>query len=500
MSTATPSPSPAPDATAIRDAVRSRSTSAETIVASHLRRIDGANPTLNAFHEVFRDEALERARSIDERLERGADPGPLAGVPIAVKDNIATRLGHTTCSSRMLEHYRSPFDATVIERLLAAGAVIVGKTNLDEFAMGSSTEHCAWGAVKNPWDPSRVPGGSSGGSAAAVAADLCAVALGSDTGGSIRQPAALCGCVGLKPTYGRVSRYGLVAFGSSLDQIGPLTRSVRDAALMMNAIGGIDPRDATSADRPTEDFMMALDEAPRALRIGVPSAYMSDANDPEVNRVIEEAIDFYRSHGATIVPVELPLTDLGISTYYVIAPAEACSNLARFDGIRYGHRTATRAGEESPSLFDLYARSRAEGFGAEVQRRIMLGTYVLSSGYYDAYYHRALCVRRLIKREFDTAFAACDAIIGPTSPTPAFRAGDNSDPLAMYLCDVYTVNTNIAGICGISLPAGFVERDGRQLPIGMQLQAPAFAERRLLQIARLFERERSDCFCIAPTG
>jgi len=487
----------APDATAIRDAVRSRSTSAEAIVAAHLRRIDTANPTLNAFHEVFRDESLARARDIDERIERGSEVGPLAGVPIAIKDNIATQLGRTTCSSRILENYRSPFDATVIERLLAAGAIIVGKTNLDEFAMGSSTEHCAWGAVKNPWDPARVPGGSSGGSAAAVAANLAAAALGSDTGGSIRQPAALCGCVGLKPTYGRVSRYGLVAFGSSLDQIGPLTRSVRDAALMLGAITGIDPRDSTSADKPTEDFCAGLDDAPRSLRIGVPSAYMSSANDPDVNRVVEEAIDLYRRHGATIVPVELPLTDHGISIYYVIAPAEACSNLARFDGIRYGHRAAPRAGQDQGSLFDLYARSRAEGFGAEVQRRIMLGTYVLSSGYYDAYYGRALRVRRLVKNEFDTAFESCDVILGPTSPTPAFLAGANSDPLAMYLCDVYTVNTNIAGICGISLPGGFVERDGRTLPIGVQLQAPAFEERRLLRIARIFERERSDCFRVA---
>jgi len=486
-----------PDATSIRDAVRNRSASAETVVAAHLRRIDCLNPRLNAFHEVFREQALDRARSIDAAVERGADPGPLAGVPIAIKDNIATTLGHTTCSSRMLEHYRSPFDATVVERLVAAGAVILGKTNLDEFAMGSSTEHCAWGPVRNPWDPSRVPGGSSGGSAAAVASDLCAVALGSDTGGSIRQPASLCGCVGLKPTYGRVSRYGLVAFGSSLDQIGPFARSVRDAALVLDAIAGLDPRDSTSADRLRESFERGLDEAPAPLRIGVPREYLSDANDPEVNRVIEEALDVYREAGATIVSVDLPLTDVGISTYYVIAPAEASSNLARFDGIRYGHRAAPKAGDE---LVDLYARSRAEGFGPEVQRRIMLGTYVLSSGYYDAYYDRALRVRRLIKQEFDRAFERCDAILGPTSPVPAFRAGEHSDPLSMYLCDVYTVNTNIAGICGISLPGGFTQRDGRDLPIGIQLQAPAFAEHVLLRIARVFERVRADHFRVAPVG
>lgn len=474
----------APDATSIRDAIRSRSTSAEAIVAAHLRRIESANPVLNAYHEVFHEESLERARQIDERLEHGGDPGLLAGVPVAIKDNIATRLGRTTCSSKMLEHYRSPFDATVVERLHAAGAIVIGKTNLDEFAMGSSTEHCAWGPVRNPWDPERVPGGSSGGSAAAVTADLAAIALGSDTGGSIRQPAALCGCVGVKPTYGRVSRFGLVAFGSSLDQIGPFTRSVRDAALVLTAITGIDPRDSTSADHPAEDFTRGLDEPPAKLRIGLPSAYMSDANDPEVNRVITDAIERFRSAGAEIVPVDLPLTDIGVSTYYVIAPAEACSNLARFDGIRYGHRAAMRPGDE---LIDLYARSRAEGFGDEVQRRIMLGTYVLSSGYYDAYYNRALRVRRLIKREFDEAFARCDVIIGPTSPTPAFRVGERSDPLSMYLCDVYTVNANIAGICGMSMPAGFAERNGRPLPVGLQLQAPAFEEHRMLRVARLFE-------------
>jgi aspartyl-tRNA(Asn)/glutamyl-tRNA(Gln) amidotransferase subunit A len=416
-------------------------------------------------------------------------------VPVAVKDNIATREGHTTCSSRMLESYRSPFDATCVERLRAAGAVVMGKTNLDEFAMGSSSEHCAWGPVHNPWDASRVPGGSSGGSAAAAAAAICGVALGSDTGGSIRQPASLCGCVGFKPTYGRVSRYGLVAFGSSLDQIGPLARSVRDAALTYAVMAGTDPRDSTSAQRPVEDPMADLDRPIESLRIGVPKQYMSDANDPRVNAMVERALERLRSAGAVTVPVDLPLTDVGISTYYVIAPAEASANLARFDGIRYGHRAAARAGE---GLEDLYARSRAEGFGPEVQRRIMLGTYVLSAGYYDAYYGRALKVRRLIKAEFDRAFERCDVIAGPASPTPAFHAGGLSDPLQMYLCDVYTVNTNIAGIPGISVPIGFAEESGSSLPVGLHLQAPAMADARLLRAARMVERLHPEAMVSAP--
>ena len=473
------------DATELRDAVRARKVKAVEAVGAVLTRAKAANGTLNAFHEILEDDAMRQAAAVDATIAAGRDPGPMAGVPVAVKDNIATREGRTTCSSRMLENYRSPFDATCVERLRAAGAVVMGKTNLDEFAMGSSSEHCAWGPVKNPWDHARVPGGSSGGSAAAAAAGLCGVALGSDTGGSIRQPASLCGCVGFKPTYGRVSRWGLVAFGSSLDQIGPLARSVRDAALTYAVMAGADPRDSTSAQAQVQDPLAELERPVDGLRVGVPTQYLSDANDPRVNALVRQSLERLRSAGATLVPVELPLTDVGISTYYVIAPAEASANLARFDGIRYGFRAAQRPGQ---SLDDLYAESRGQGFGPEVQRRIMLGTYVLSAGYYDAYYGRALKVRRLIKAEFDRAFAQCDVIAGPASPTPAFRAGGLTDPLQMYLCDVYTVNTNIAGIPGVSVPVGFVTEGASQLPVGLHLQAPAMADAALLRVARMVEK------------
>jgi aspartyl-tRNA(Asn)/glutamyl-tRNA(Gln) amidotransferase subunit A len=483
------------DATEIRDAVRARKVKATEAVASVIARAKAANGRLNAFHEILEEDAMRQAAAVDARIAAGHDPGPMAGVPVAVKDNIATREGRTTCSSRMLENYRSPFDATCVERLRAAGAVVMGKTNLDEFAMGSSSEHCAWGPVHNPWDVSRVPGGSSGGSAAAAAAGICGVALGSDTGGSIRQPASLCGCVGFKPTYGRVSRYGLVAFGSSLDQIGPLSRSVRDAALSYAVMAGTDPRDSTSAQLAVEDPLAGLERPIEGLRVGVPTQYMSGANDPRVNALVDQALARLRAAGAVTVPVELPLTDVGISTYYVIAPAEASANLARFDGIRYGHRAAARPGQ---GLDDLYAESRAQGFGPEVQRRILLGTYVLSAGYYDAYYGRALKVRRLIKAEFDRAFERCDVIAGPASPTPAFRAGGLSDPLQMYLCDVYTVNTNIAGIPGISVPIGFVEDGGARLPVGLHLQAPAMADARLLRAARMVESLHPNACVPAP--
>ena len=470
------------------EAVRAGRVSAESEAAAMLARIERLDGGIHAYHEVFADEALEEARAIDRRVAKGEDPGPLAGAMVAVKDNIATSIGRTTCSSRMLEHWRSPFEATCVERLRAAGAIVVGKTNLDEFAMGSSGEHCAWGSVRNPWDRDRVPGGSSAGSAAAVAAGLCHAAIGSDTGGSIRQPAAFCGCVGLKPSYGRVSRYGLVAFGSSLDQVGPIARSVRDAATILEAIAGEDRFDSTSSPRPVESIAASLPGVGGrcdGLRVGVPKEYLSEANDPAVNDAVHRAMDSFRSRGAEIVEVSLPLTEVGISTYYVIAPAEASSNLARFDGIRYGFRASAKPGE---GLEDLYARSRAEGFGAEVQRRIMIGTYVLSAGYYDAYYRRALQVRRRIAEEFAEAFEHCDVLLGPTAPTPAFRLAAQHDPLSMYLCDVYTVNAAIAGICGVSIPAGFVESDGSRLPLAVQLQAPAFAERSLLAAAATLEQ------------
>ena len=470
----------------IARAVRSGQRTAVDVIEETLERIEGSNESINAFREVFREEALESARLVDEKIARGEDPGRLAGVPIGIKDNIATTEGTTTCGSRILEGYRSPFDATVVQRLRSEGAIPVGHTNCDEFAMGSSTENCAWGAVRNPWDTSRVPGGSSGGSAAAVGSGMVPAALGSDTGGSIRQPASFCGCVGLKPTYGRVSRYGLVAFGSSLDQIGPFTRTVEDAALLLEVMGGRDRHDSTSADEAISDVTPDFKTDLAGIRIGIPRQYMQPgANEPDVQACVDDVVSRVEAAGATVVEIDLPLTDTGISTYYVIAPAEASSNLARFDGIRFGHR----AEDDGSGLEQLYARTRAEGFGPEVQRRVMLGTYVLSSGYYDAYYKRALQVRRLIKEEFDRAFEACDILLGPTSPFTAFELGGKPDPMSMYLCDVYTVNANIAGICGVSIPAGTDRPDaeGRRRPIGIHLQAQAFDEARLLGTSAALE-------------
>lgn len=454
-------------------------------VEEFIANIERENPTLNAYHEVFTENALQRANEIDRRIAAGEDPGVLAGATIAIKDNICTRAGHTTCSSRMLENYRSPFDATVIERIESAGGIVLGKTNLDEFAMGSSSEHCAWGPVLNPVDNTRVPGGSSGGSAVAVTAGLADAALGSDTGGSIRQPAAFCGCVGFKPTYGRISRWGLVAFGSSLDQIGPITRSVRDSALIYSVLAGVDPRDSTSTDIPVEPTEEVIEHGANGLRVGVAREHLTSRNHPGVSAETERMIELLRDAGAQIIPIDLPLTSLGISTYYVIAPAEASSNLARYDGIRYGYRAECTPGE---SLQEMYARTRSEGFGEEVKRRIMLGTYVLSAGYYDAYYKRALQVRRLIKEEFDRAFQECDVLAGPTSPTPAFRIGEKQDPLSMYLNDVYTVNANIAGICAISVPTGKIEDDGSLLPVGFHLQSQAFDESTLFRAAIAVEK------------
>ena len=451
-------------------------------------RIDELDGDIHAFRETYRP-----ANNGGPNNGARARSGPLAGVPIAIKDNIVTDFGHTACGSRILENFQSPYTSTAAQRLLDAGAVIVGRTNCDEFAMGSSTENCAFGATRNPWDLSRVPGGSSGGSAAAVAAAMVAGALGSETGGSIRQPAAMCGIVGVKPSYGRVSRYGLVAFGSSLDQIGPFATNVRDAAQLLQVIAGHDPLDSTSSPRKVPDYLLQIDEPVQSLRLGVPKQFLRDDNDPEVNQAVRDAIDLYKGWGAKIIEIDLPLTDYGIATYYVIATAEASSNLARYDGIRYGRRAELAPGED---LYDLYARSRAEGFGPEVRRRIMLGTYLLSAGYYDAYYKRAQQVRRLIKQEYDAAFDKCHALIGPTSPCVAFKLGAKTDPLAMYLCDLYTVNTNLAGICAISVPCGF--SDIPRLPIGLQIQCNAFHEATMFRIAQQFEAN-TDFRGTAPT-
>ncbi len=466
--------------TEVRDAITAKSVSSVEATQAYLDRIEAVDGGLNCYHEVYTDRALARAKAADA----GQLEGPLAGVPVAIKDILCTDFGTTTCSSKMLEGFASPYTATAVKNLEAAGAVILGKTNMDEFAMGSSTETCAFGNVQNPWDKQRTPGGSSGGSASAVAAGLCAGSFGTDTGGSIRQPAALCGVVGLKPTYGRVSRYGLVAFASSLDQIGPFGRCVSDAALLMQAVAGHDPRDSTSADVAVEADLAEVDAAPKSLRIGIAKQYLTDANHPAVAASMDEALAVYKDAGAEIVEVDLPSTEYGIPTYYIVATAEASSNLARYDGVHYGHRT-----EQAEDLIDLYAKSRAEGFGDEVKRRIMLGTYALQAGYESGLYNRALRVRRVIANELADAFTRCDALLCPTTTGPAFKLGENNDdPVAMYLNDIYTVNANLAGIPGISLPGGFAEEGGTRLPVGVQLFAPAFAERELFRLARVYEK------------
>lgn len=486
----TPSPAaPITDATSLLAAIRSRTTSAVAATQFALDRAAALNPDLNAIIDLWPEHALAAAKTIDARLIRNEPLGPLAGLPILLKDNICTALGRTTCASRMLEHYRSPFDATAAARLAAAGAIILGKTNLDEFAMGGTGEHSCFGPTRNPWDTTRVPGGSSSGSAAAVAAGIVPAALGSDTGGSVRQPASMCGVTGLKPTYGRISRFGLVAFASSLDQIGPIARSARDCALLLSTLAGNDPHDSTCANIDPADFTLGLDAPIENLRIGVPSQARSTANHPAVAAALDATIATFRAAGAAIIDIDLPHADAGIAAYYLIATAEASSNLARYDGVRFGRRADL---PPSATLLDLYHRSRTEGFGPEVRRRIMLGTHALSSGYYDAYYLTALKARRNIKRDFDNAFAAhgpaCHAILMPTAPTPAFRLGEKTnDPLALYLEDIYTVGVNLAGLPAISIPAGIHHADNVKLPIGMQLVAPALAEHTLLQVAHLFQ-------------
>src|SRR5580704_10081916 len=463
-----------------REAIRSKKISSMQLTRQALDRIEKLEPAILAFNSIYPERALQQAQDVDD----GRRTGPLAGVPIALKDNLCTSYGTTTCSSKMLENFKAPYDATVCKKLEAAGAVVVGKTNLDEFAMGSSTENSAFKTTRNPWDTTRVPGGSSGGSAAALAAGMCCASIGSDTGGSIRQPAALCGVVGLKPTYGRVSRYGLVAFASSLDQIGPFGWNVPDVALLMNVISGRDPKDSTSVDRPVPDYLKQLDLPLKGVRIGIAKEFQLTAGmDPEVKTAVDAAVKTYQDMGAKIVDVSLPHTEYGIAAYYVIAPCEASSNLARYDGVHFGHRTR----EPVKDIIELFSKSRAEGFGDEVQRRIMIGTYALSSGYYDAFYLRALKVRAMIRQDFDQAFEKCDVILSPTSPTPAFKAGEKTgDPLQMYLCDVFTVTCNIAGIGGISLPCGFTSGP-KPLPIGLQLLGPNFGEEKLLRIARMYE-------------
>lgn len=456
--------------------------SAVELAKSFLDRIAATENKVNAFLHVDQSGALEQAQSIDDKRSRGEEVGKLAGLPVAVKDAICTTGLPTTCASKMLENFVPPYDAHIVERLKAEDAVIVGKLNMDEFAMGSSTENSAFKKSRNPWNLDHTPGGSSGGSAAAVAAQMVPLSIGSDTGGSIRQPAGYCGVVGVKPTYGRVSRYGLVAFASSLDQIGPLAQDVEGAALLLEAIAGHDSRDSTSLDVPVPSYSQELEQPLEGLKIGVVEEHFIEGLDPEVKQAIEKSIDVYRSLGAEIKQIHLPHAKYAVATYYIVAPSEASSNLARYDGVHYGYRS-----NDFENMIDMYASSRGEGFGAEVKRRIMLGTYALSAGYYDAYYLKALKVRRLIRQDFDKAFEEVDVIASPVTPTPAFKIGELvDDPLAMYLTDLYTLSANLAGIPGISLPASL---HSNGMPIGLQILAPPLEESRMFRAARMFERE-----------
>jgi aspartyl-tRNA(Asn)/glutamyl-tRNA(Gln) amidotransferase subunit A len=461
-----------------------KAVSSVELTQTFLNRMDALNPQINAYIALDKEKTLTQAKAADERIAAG-NAAPLTGIPIAQKDIFCANGWKTTCGSKMLANFVAPYDAHVISQFDAAGAVNLGKTNMDEFAMGSSNETSYFGGVKNPWDFSRVPGGSSGGSAAAVAARLCAAATGTDTGGSIRQPASLCGFTGLKPTYGVVSRYGMIAFASSLDQAGPMAKSAEDCALMMNVMAGFDARDSTSLPREKEDYTRDLEKPLQGLRVGLPKEFFAEGLDAGVGQVVEAAIAEYQKLGAEIVEVSLPNTGLSIPVYYVLAPAEASSNLSRYDGVRYGHRAA-----EYDDLMEMYCKSRAEGFGAEVKRRILIGTYVLSAGYYDAYYLKAQQIRRLIAQDFAKAFKQCDVIMGPAAPSVAFKAGEKvDDPVAMYLQDIYTISTNLAGLPGMSIPAGFsASADGKALPVGLQIIGNYFDEARMLNVAHQYQQ------------
>jgi aspartyl-tRNA(Asn)/glutamyl-tRNA(Gln) amidotransferase subunit A len=458
----------------LRRRVASKEIHSRDIVRDLLQQIDAREKTIHAYTHLDREAAIAAAEKSDPSL-------PLGGIPIAIKDNLNVLGDPCTCASKILEGYKAPYDATAIARLRKAGAVFLGRTNMDEFAMGSSTENSALGITRNPWDSTRIPGGSSGGSAAAVGGRIALAALGSDTGGSIRQPAALCGCVGRKPTYGRISRYGLVAFASSLDQIGPLTRTVEDSALLLSALAGHDPRDNTTDLRKPESFLAQPSGSVQGLRIGIPKEYFIPGMDPETEATVRQSAEWFKKNGATLVDVSLPHTPSAIAVYYILATAEASANLARFDGVRYGRRAA-----DPRDVLDLYHRTRSEGFGPEVKRRIILGTFVLSAGYTDAYYRKAQKVRGLIRQDFEKAFTSCDLLLTPTSPEPAFKLGERTqDPLKMYLADVFTISVNLAGHPALSLPCGFTKSN---LPIGLQLIGPRFGEEKILQAAHAYEQ------------
>lgn len=467
----------------IRKAMESNKTSSEEVTRAVFEKIGQDDEKVGAYMTLTEEWALEQARKVDKKRKKGEPLSPLAGIPVSIKDNICTQGIRTTCSSKILENFLPPYPATVIEKILASDMVPVGKTNMDEFAMGSSTETSSYHVTRNPWNHEMIPGGSSGGSAASVSNNETILSLGSDTGGSIRQPAAMCGTVGLKPTYGKVSRFGLIAFASSLDQIGPLTKDVEDSALLMNVISGHDPKDSTSIDVPTIDYTSALTGEIKGMTIGIPDEYFVSGIDSEVEEAVREAIALLEKLGARIEKVSLPHTDFAVATYYLIATAEASSNLARYDGVKYGYR---HQAEKASSLLEMYGETRREGFGAEVKRRIMLGTYVLSAGYYDAYYLKAQRVRTLIKEDLDKAYEKCNCVVAPTSPSAAFRIGEKTDdPLQMYLSDIFTIPANLAGIPAISIPCGFTKEN---LPIGLQIMGKALDEKTILQIAYAYEQ------------